>query len=276
MTYKNVSPTASALRMSPCTGDFSRWGTEETNQFMDSHSLLCLTSHGVGIDVRLTRCRGAKQQQWKFKKFNHDLKNSMLTSKQLQDLNRDDQMTDLLPPLRDSTPVSSASALRVDPTNDKIAIPLTPNAPSTQPPIANLSDEVHRIIQPLHAEFKLGLKISHEDKLATEIRDVYCEVSRMKKHLAISVAQTNGFIAASILQLGQCARIQCSGATLFLHQCKSIRVDVTAVETECGFQSFHTYKGVNYTIGIDGWSLHPFQNCHSELEKMCILKHLLN
>ena len=125
--------------------------------------------------------------------------------------------------------------------------------------MANLSDEVRQIIQPLHAEFKSGLEISHENKLAAEIRDVYCEVSRVKKHLAVSIAQTNGFIAASILQLGQCARIQDSGATLFLQQCKPIRGDVTAVETDCGFQPFHTYKGVNYTIGTDGWSLHSFK-----------------
>jgi hypothetical protein len=35
----------------------------------------------------------------------------------------------------------------------------------------------------------------------------------------------------------------------------------TARETKCGFQPFTVYNNKNYTIGTDGWSIHPFSNC---------------
>jgi hypothetical protein len=36
---------------------------------------------------------------------------------------------------------------------------------------------------------------------------------------------------------------------------------VTAKETKFGYQPITTYNKKNFTIGTDGWSIHPFSNC---------------
>lgn len=261
LTQKPISVNETILTMEPCSDKSSRWGHEATNQYIEVQSLLCLTNdHYI---VKLKKCRGASSQQWRFTKSIGRYDTLLLDSKQIRILHKQGNITNALPPVRESLYIPTPTPSQViESIVEEPIMSLPTNTPSpTTHPIANLSDEVKKIIHSLHAEFKAGLEIIHENKLAAEVREVYCEVSRIKRHLAIGIAQTNGFLAASILKMGQCARIQGSGELLSLQQCKKIRVDIRAIETQCGFQPFHTYKGVNYTIGIDGWSLHPYQEC---------------
>jgi hypothetical protein len=77
----------------------------------------------------------------------------------------------------------------------------------------------------------------------------------------VTLSQTNGLLAALVLELPICSRIQGLGQSLLLQECERVQVFVTAQETKCGYQPFTVYNNKNYTIGTDGWSIHPFSNC---------------
>jgi hypothetical protein len=83
----------------------------------------------------------------------------------------------------------------------------------------------------------------------------------MKKNQAVILSQTNGLLAASAIGLPTCSRIQGLGQTMLLQQCAVKTVVLTAIETQCGFQPFFTYASENYTVGMDGWSIHPYSAC---------------
>ena len=127
--------------------------------------------------------------------------------------------------------------------------------------IANLEDEVKRILHPLHEDWKEGIEIAHETKLADEIRQVYCELSNIRRLQTITLALSNGILAAAALNMPHCSRLHGMGQALLLQECEKKEANVTAIETSCGFQPFTTYNSINYTIGIDGWSLHPYSDC---------------
>lgn len=135
------------------------------------------------------------------------------------------------------------------------------NLRNTVSEIPGLSDKLIEILNPLHSQFKEGLEIEHENRLAREIREVYCHVLKTEYNLAILMSQTNGLLAAEALQLKPCSRLEGFGKTLILSECKPISVDIRSTETKCGFQPLFKYKAENYTIGKDGWSIHPFHEC---------------
>ncbi len=131
----------------------------------------------------------------------------------------------------------------------------------TDKTIANLPDDVKRMIETLHNQYKQEILVAQENKLADEIRQVYCQVSALERNQAIILAQGNGLLAAAALDLPTCSRLKGFGQTLLLEQCKEHWTNITAVETTCGFQPYFFYDHRNYTIGIDGWSIHPFSDC---------------
>ena len=121
---------------------------------------------------------------------------------------------------------------------------ITSSRPSNQKPFSRteiekiVKEEFNYTLLPLHEQFKERMETDHENKLAQEIRQVYCEVSNLKRNQVINLAQTNDLLAAATLNLPECSRLQGLGQTLLLQQCQKKRVNVTAVETKCGFQPF--------------------------------------
>jgi hypothetical protein len=83
----------------------------------------------------------------------------------------------------------------------------------------------------------------------------------LRRVQAVTLSQTNGILAASLLELPSCSRLQGLGQSLLLQECDKKQVVVTAKETKCGYQPITTYNNKNFTIGTDGWSIHPFSNC---------------
>ena len=75
------------------------------------------------------------------------------------------------------------------------------------------------------------------------------------------LAQSNGLLAAQALNLNKCSRISGSSYSLTLQQCNVVPIQLSATQTACGYQPFFQGLSTNYTIGKDGWSLHPFQEC---------------
>jgi hypothetical protein len=135
---------------------------------------------------------------------------------------------------------------------------------STQPtPVdkKELSEIMAPIMQTLHEQYKQNLEIQHENELAKEIRQIYCQVSVLRRIQAVTLSQTNGLLAATVLNLPICSRLLGLGQSLLLQECEKVHVFVTAKETKCGYQPLAVYNNKNYTIGTDGWSIHPFSNC---------------
>ena len=53
----------------------------------------------------------------------------------------------------------------------------------------------------MHDQFKVRIETDNANRLAKEIRDVYCQLSTMKKNQALILSQTNGLLAASAIGL---------------------------------------------------------------------------
>ena len=123
------------------------------------------------------------------------------------------------------------------------------------------NDNFKQLLKPLHNQFKEGNMINDENKLANEINQIFCALQENKKIQAITLSQINGILAANIVGLNNCSRLQGYGNSLILQQCKMIPVNITAIETKCGFQPHFTIFNKEFTIGTDGWSIHPYHEC---------------
>ena len=126
---------------------------------------------------------------------------------------------------------------------------------------STINDVLRPIILDFHEQFKQEFQIEHENTLAREIRQLYCQVSKLKRLQAVTLAQTNGILAASALGLPLCSRLHGIGMSLLIQTCEKKQIVVTAKETKCGFQPFVVHNNKNYTIGTDGWSIHPYSKC---------------
>ena len=102
---------------------------------------------------------------------------------------------------------------------------------------------------------------AHETKLANEIRQIYCKITSLQRNQALMLAQSNGLLAGQALNLNKCSRKSGSSYLLTLQQCNVVPIQLSATQTACGYQPFFQGLLTNYTIGKDGWSLHPFQDC---------------
>ena len=130
--------------------------------------------------------------------------------------------------------------------------------------IGGLTDRQKAEVSALHEAFKVGIETDMSNTLADEIRRVYCEVAATKRRQLIIMSHLSPLLAASTLgSETPCARIKGKGETLLLQQCTHIKVNLTVVNTNCGPQPQFELKEKNYTIGLDGWSIHNFFNVFS-------------
>jgi hypothetical protein len=129
------------------------------------------------------------------------------------------------------------------------------------PNVPKLSNEDREILSIENQQFVEAQAIKHETQLANEVRQLYCRITTLQRNQAMILAQTNGLLAGRSLNLGKCSRVSGSGRTLILQQCMTIPVKIEARLTQCGYQPFFQTPNANFTVGKDGWSLHPFQDC---------------
>jgi hypothetical protein len=128
--------------------------------------------------------------------------------------------------------------------------------------LRNLTDEDAEQLASEHRIFLDHTINRHINVLAEELKEVYCQVSELQRHQVFLLAQTNGLLAARALELPQCDRIESSGMSLILQRCSSRIINITAKETRCGPQPYYVNEyNESFTIGKDGWSLHPFSEC---------------
>ena len=132
---------------------------------------------------------------------------------------------------------------------------------SNQKEYLDNTDTDREILAIENRQFLEAQSVAHETKLANEIRQMYCKITTIQRNQALLLAQSNGLLAAQALKLKKCSRVSGSGSTLTLQQCAIVPIQLTATLTACGYQPFFQGLSTNYTIGKDGWSLHPFQEC---------------
>jgi hypothetical protein len=135
------------------------------------------------------------------------------------------------------------------------------NLTETQPQSTNISNADREILAIENRQYVDAQATAHETKLANEIRQIYCKITTIQRNQALLLAQSNGLLAAQALNLKKCSRVSGSGSTLTLQQCTIVPIQLTAKLTACGYQPFFQGLSSNFTIGKDGWSLHPFQEC---------------
>jgi hypothetical protein len=111
-----------------------------------------------------------------------------------------------------------------------------------------------------HHQFIEGRAIARETLLATEIKNIYCQLQHIKASHITSLAQLNGFLAANALEMPLCRRIQASGKALLVQSCKPVLVFVLASKSPCGFTPIFQLDNVSYTIGLDGYSIHKLDS----------------
>uniref|UniRef100_A0A0N8AEJ0 Retrovirus-related Pol polyprotein from transposon n=1 Tax=Daphnia magna TaxID=35525 RepID=A0A0N8AEJ0_9CRUS len=100
--------------------------------------------------------------------------------------------------------------------------------------------------------------IDRDNELARMLQTIECDVRKAKNERAIITAQYNGWLAASLLKLPRCAKLQAFGQTAVVIQCKAVNATFETIITPCGPQP----KFNNYTINLDGWELVKFSPCY--------------
>ena len=171
------------------------------------------------------------------------------------------ESTIVTPPAKASEPGHKPEQPTITSTTHNAAAAEANKETNTSKPEVVDAAYIQSLLSPLHNQWKQEIEMDHENLLATEVRDLYCETLNLKRLQLIAAARWSGLFAAQSMNLGRCSRIQSIGVTLLLQECKIIPVTITAKETKCGFQPHLKYKDENFTIGMNGYSLQPFQPC---------------
>ena len=114
--------------------------------------------------------------------------------------------------------------------------------------------------QPLlaqHHQFVEDKDVDRSNILEREIKQVYCGNLQVRRYATLLLAESNGLLAAMANNLPLCHRLKPNGKHLIVQRCTPRNITVAAKETKCGYEPIYD----EYTIGRDGYSLHPFQEC---------------
>jgi hypothetical protein len=114
--------------------------------------------------------------------------------------------------------------------------------------------------QPLllqHHQYMEHQAIVSENVLEKEIKKIYCGNLQVRRYTLMLLAEQNGLLAARANNLPMCQRLKMYGDYFLIQQCKLENISVGMEITKCGPEP----KFKNYTIGKDGFSLHPFEEC---------------
>ena len=114
--------------------------------------------------------------------------------------------------------------------------------------------------QPLllqHHQYMEHQATVNENVLEKEIKKIYCGNLQVRRYTLMLLAEQNGLLAARANKLPACQRLKIYGDYFLVQQCKLENISVGMKETKCGPEPIFQ----NYTIGKDGFSLHPFEEC---------------
>ena len=103
-------------------------------------------------------------------------------------------------------------------------------------------DHIMAVLAPLHDQYKVELETEHENKLALEMREIYCQLVQVRRNQAIILSKLNVLLAASAMGFPRCHRLIGLGQSMRLQRCKELRIDLGAVTTSCGAQPICSYQ----------------------------------
>ena len=248
-------------------GSKIKWDYDiETRQFIVYGYSMCLTAYFADNSVRTVPCSTELQnQEWTFER---NLIPTFLPLDKINDLinvkkgrqnrklkKRKGRTVDNRKIVDNSKIINNARIIEVTDSSDE---PSPVNTSTT----SVLSDNIRELLNIENKQYVEGQSIKHESQLANEVRQLYCKITSLQRNQAMILAQTNGLLAARALNLETCSRVTGNGKSLILQQCDTVQIKITAVQTQCGYQPFfQTSMNGNFTVGKDGWSLHPFQDC---------------
>ncbi|KAK4003885.1 hypothetical protein OUZ56_005636 [Daphnia magna] len=109
-----------------------------------------------------------------------------------------------------------------------------------------------------HVQFVRDKLTEQENDILRIVRNNQCELVRTKRALAISAAQYDGWLAASILPFPECMNLQAQGETVLLKQCRAIRIRFATETTSCRPQP----RLKKFIIATNGWEFAPYSPCY--------------
>ncbi|EFX65165.1 hypothetical protein DAPPUDRAFT_117510 [Daphnia pulex] len=108
-----------------------------------------------------------------------------------------------------------------------------------------------------HHQYIEDKTLERENALLKEIKEVYWGNLQLRRYTTQLLAENNGLLAAMANNLPLCSRLKPNGMNLIMQQCKAMNITIRGEKTKCGYEPRFDI----YTIGRDGYSLHPFQEC---------------
>ncbi len=108
-----------------------------------------------------------------------------------------------------------------------------------------------------HHQFVEDQALKHENIIEKELKAIYCDNLLMRRYTTTLLAETNGLTAAMVNNFPLCHRLKPSGSNMIVQKCVAHNVTVGAKLTNCGYEPLVDTN----TVGRDGFSLHPFQDC---------------
>jgi hypothetical protein len=108
-----------------------------------------------------------------------------------------------------------------------------------------------------HHQYIEDKTLERENALLKEMKEIYCGNLQLRKYTTQLLAENNGLLAAMANNLPLCSRLKPNGVNLIMQQCKVMNITIRGEKTKCGYEPRFDI----YTIGRDGYSLHPFQEC---------------
>lgn len=121
----------------------------------------------------------------------------------------------------------------------------------------NNTDEENQPLLAQHHQFVEDKAVERANVLESEIKQIYCGNLQVRRYTTLMLAESNGLLAAMANNLPLCHRLKPNGKHLIVQKCITKNITITATQTKCGYEPQYQ----NFTIGRDGFSLHPFQEC---------------
>ena len=110
----------------------------------------------------------------------------------------------------------------------------------------------------VHSQFMLDITVEMPNRLAWEIRAIQCQTRELAHKNAVAMAQYNGWLAASYLELPLCSKLFLIGDSVAVLQCSPMNVTFTTEITSCGPQPRYN----DSTISNEGWELTHYSECY--------------
>ena len=79
----------------------------------------------------------------------------------------------------------------------------------------------------VHSQFMLDITVEMPNRLAWEIRAIQCQTRELAHKNAVAMAQYNGWLAASYLELPLCSKLFLIGDSVAVLQCSPMNVTFT-------------------------------------------------